>query len=140
MKWSSVSGVRFLLDIFRADRIAEDWLNPAFTYGPRCLSPLSSNSAAQSDFRFTYLGPSGTFTPLHRDVYASYSWSANIVGRKIWWLFPPDPAVLAKLGIGLGDGSESQQGMVFDVRSLEGDHGAIKILQNVGNLWGVRTG
>jgi hypothetical protein len=22
-------------------------------------------------------------------VYGSYSWSANVVGRKLWWLFPP---------------------------------------------------
>lgn len=24
------------------------------------------------------------------DVYGSYSWSANVVGRKRWWLVPPD--------------------------------------------------
>lgn len=23
------------------------------------------------------------------DVFGSYSWSANICGRKKWWLFPP---------------------------------------------------
>lgn len=28
-------------------------------------------------------------TPLHADVFTSYSWSANIVGRKRWLLFPP---------------------------------------------------
>lgn len=58
------------------------------------MSP-SSPSPCTSDFRFTYLGPRGTFTPFHRDVYASYSWSANIVGRKAWWLFHPEsmPAV-----------------------------------------------
>ncbi|XP_055951203.1 2-oxoglutarate and iron-dependent oxygenase JMJD4-like isoform X2 [Argiope bruennichi] len=28
-------------------------------------------------------------TPLHADVYGSYSWSANICGRKRWLLFPP---------------------------------------------------
>lgn len=28
-------------------------------------------------------------TPLHADVFTSYSWSANIVGRKKWLLFPP---------------------------------------------------
>lgn len=28
-------------------------------------------------------------TPLHADVFTSYSWSANIVGRKKWLFFPP---------------------------------------------------
>ncbi|GBN22134.1 JmjC domain-containing protein 4, partial [Araneus ventricosus] len=28
-------------------------------------------------------------TPLHADVYGSYSWSANVCGRKRWLLFPP---------------------------------------------------
>lgn len=35
------------------------------------------------------MGPAGTQTKLHRDVYGSYSWSTNVVGRKRWWLFPP---------------------------------------------------
>lgn len=28
-------------------------------------------------------------TPLHSDVYSSYSWSVNVFGRKEWILFPP---------------------------------------------------
>lgn len=28
-------------------------------------------------------------TPFHADVFCSYSWSANICGRKKWLLFPP---------------------------------------------------
>ena len=31
----------------------------------------------------------GTSTPLHADVLRSYSWSANIAGRKLWRLLPP---------------------------------------------------
>lgn len=41
------------------------------------------------DFRFVYLGPAGSWTPLHRDVFRSYSWSANVCGAKRWYLFPP---------------------------------------------------
>ncbi|CAD0196024.1 unnamed protein product [Chrysodeixis includens] len=41
------------------------------------------------DFMFVYIGPQGSRTPLHEDVYCSYSWSVNIVGRKKWILFPP---------------------------------------------------
>jgi hypothetical protein len=40
------------------------------------------------DFRFCYMGPRGTMTPLHHDVLASYSWSANIAGTKRWYFFP----------------------------------------------------
>lgn len=70
-----------------------------------------------SDYRFVYLGPAvsrqqgtagivglaaapsqqplaptllqGTSTPLHADVLRSYSWSANIAGRKLWRLLAP---------------------------------------------------
>lgn len=30
-----------------------------------------------------------TRTPFHADVFRSYSWSANICGRKKWLLYPP---------------------------------------------------
>ncbi|KAH8077755.1 Clavaminate synthase-like protein [Cristinia sonorae] len=60
-------------DIFR-----DDWMNGWYS------------AHTDDDFRFVYVGGQGTFTPLHRDVYTSYSWSTNICGRKRWWLFPPD--------------------------------------------------
>ncbi|XP_054716685.1 2-oxoglutarate and iron-dependent oxygenase JMJD4-like isoform X2 [Uloborus diversus] len=41
------------------------------------------------DYEFVYMGPKGTWTPLHADVFGSYSWSVNICGRKRWLLFPP---------------------------------------------------
>ena len=56
---------------------ADDWMNNL----PHC--------AEVDDFRFVYAGTAGTQTLLHRDVYTSYSWSTNVVGRKRWWLFPP---------------------------------------------------
>nr|XP_021191267.2 2-oxoglutarate and iron-dependent oxygenase JMJD4 [Helicoverpa armigera] len=43
----------------------------------------------EDDFMFVYIGPKGSWTPLHEDVYCSYSWSVNILGRKKWILFPP---------------------------------------------------
>ncbi|KAG8177737.1 hypothetical protein JTE90_023628 [Oedothorax gibbosus] len=42
------------------------------------------------DYKFVYMGPKGTWTPLHVDVFGSYSWSANVCGRKKWWMFPPE--------------------------------------------------
>ncbi|XP_053605927.1 2-oxoglutarate and iron-dependent oxygenase JMJD4 homolog [Plodia interpunctella] len=41
------------------------------------------------DFMFVYIGPRESWTPLHADVYNSYSWSVNVVGKKKWILLPP---------------------------------------------------
>lgn len=49
----------------------------------------SQQGMASSDYRFVYLGVRGTSTPLHSDVLRSFSWSANIAGRKLWRLLPP---------------------------------------------------
>ena len=40
-------------------------------------------SAVQSDYRFCYLGPAGSSTPVHADVLRSYSWSVNVCGAKV---------------------------------------------------------
>jgi hypothetical protein len=39
-------------------------------------------------------------TPFHFDVFGSYSWSANICGRKQWFLLPPGEEVLLKDELG----------------------------------------
>lgn len=121
----------------------DDWLSPQYTPSPPdntmteptpegsqdlrageessdTRPPLDATSA--EDFRFCYLGPQGTFTPLHRDVYCSYSWSANVLGRKIWWLFPPTQ---------LHGLVEEDEVAVFDVRTLPDEGGGIKVLQEV---------
>ncbi|KAM5169245.1 2-oxoglutarate and iron-dependent oxygenase JMJD4 isoform 3-T3 [Callospermophilus lateralis] len=41
------------------------------------------------DYRFVYAGPPGTWSPFHADIFRSFSWSANICGRKKWLFFPP---------------------------------------------------
>ncbi|XP_017889963.1 jmjC domain-containing protein 4 [Ceratina calcarata] len=58
---------------------ASDWLNEYYI----------ANPDLNDDYRFVYMGPQGTWTPLHADVFGSYSWSANLVGKKRWLLFPP---------------------------------------------------
>lgn len=82
-------------DIFR-----DDWMNAYYS------------SHTSDDFRFVYVGAQGTFTPLHRDVYTSYSWSTNICGRKRWWLFPPEqtPFLMSKMRSGEN---------AFDVRYVD---------------------
>lgn len=49
---------------------------------------------ARDDFRFVYVGPARSWTPLHHDVLFSASWSANVAGRKRWILFPPSATPL----------------------------------------------
>ncbi|KAM5157629.1 2-oxoglutarate and iron-dependent oxygenase JMJD4 isoform 1-T3 [Mantella aurantiaca] len=56
---------------------SSDWLNEYW------------DAIAMDDYRFVYMGPAGSWTPFHADVFRSYSWSANICGRKKWLLFPP---------------------------------------------------
>ncbi|KAK9816935.1 hypothetical protein WJX72_007187 [[Myrmecia] bisecta] len=88
----------------------EDWLNeyydmrqsaartapaaPAHECGDGATEAAGEPSRRQadivtSDYRFVYLGPKGTWTPLHADVLRSYSWSTNVCGRKRWLLLPP---------------------------------------------------
>ncbi|WVW85244.1 hypothetical protein I302_107282 [Kwoniella bestiolae CBS 10118] len=110
----------------------DDWLNPPYTPHPRLSTSNGGNlSASTSDFRFTYLGPPLTYTPLHRDVYGSYSWSANVVGRKVWWLFPPNKLDRVK---------DKHGELVFDVRELADEGGGIKILQQEGEIVFVPSG
>ncbi|KAL4001865.1 JmjC domain hydroxylase family protein [Acanthocheilonema viteae] len=42
------------------------------------------------DYRFVYFGAKNTWTPFHADVMSSYSWSANICGRKLWYFVQPN--------------------------------------------------
>ncbi|KAK3611203.1 hypothetical protein CHS0354_009457 [Potamilus streckersoni] len=56
-----------------------DWMNEFW----------DSQNSIDDDYRFIYIGPKGSWTPFHADVFHSFSWSANICGRKKWILFPP---------------------------------------------------
>lgn len=77
-----------------------DWLNPycdaAATYVPQAEDDAAAADArlkrfgAGGDYRFAYIGPAGTWTPLHVDVCGSYSWSVNLGGRKAWYFAPCD--------------------------------------------------
>uniref|UniRef100_A0A1B6FRY0 Jumonji domain-containing protein 4 n=1 Tax=Cuerna arida TaxID=1464854 RepID=A0A1B6FRY0_9HEMI len=35
------------------------------------------------------MGPKGSWTPFHADVFSSFSWSVNLCGKKRWILYPP---------------------------------------------------
>ncbi|TPP63711.1 Protein hu-li tai shao [Fasciola gigantica] len=87
---------------------SSDWMNEFWKVRPD----------SDDDFRFVYLGTRGTWTPLHADVYRSFSWSANIVGQKRWWFFPP------------GEEKKLQQAngnqLPVDIRALDLEQMAIK--------------
>lgn len=82
----------------------DDWMNDYYS------------AHTDDDFRFVYVGATGTFTPLHRDVYTSYSWSTNVCGRKRWWLFPPTQTALL-----LRKGGEAHLEVAYDVRDVDQD-------------------
>ncbi|XP_024170344.1 2-oxoglutarate and iron-dependent oxygenase JMJD4 isoform X1 [Rosa chinensis] len=75
----------------------DDWLN---TYldnyrmhnDPNIYS--ENNDISCSDYRFVYMGAKGTWTPLHADVFRSYSWSANVCGKKQWLFLSPSQSHL----------------------------------------------
>ena len=80
-----------------------DWLNE--WWGTR-----DDIDEARNDYRFVYIGPRGSWTPFHSDVFGSFSWSANIVGRKRWIMLAPGEEDKVRDSFG---------NVVFDVLSEE---------------------
>ncbi|KAF2979601.1 hypothetical protein EK904_003878 [Melospiza melodia maxima] len=80
--WDGKPNFEHLLQKFEQDvyttpvYFSSDWLNEYW------------DAVAVDDFRFVYMGPKGSWTPFHADVFRSYSWSANVCGRKKWLLYP----------------------------------------------------
>ncbi|KAJ3679710.1 hypothetical protein LUZ60_017721 [Juncus effusus] len=75
----------------------DDWLNlyldthPLHRDSDICQHQNEANCA---DYRFVYIGTKGTWTPLHADVFRSYSWSANVCGKKHWFFLSPSQSPL----------------------------------------------
>eukprot|EP01012_Entosiphon_sulcatum_P022644 TRINITY_DN2761_c0_g1_i1.p1 TRINITY_DN2761_c0_g1~~TRINITY_DN2761_c0_g1_i1.p1 ORF type:complete len:226 (-),score=16.76 TRINITY_DN2761_c0_g1_i1:486-1142(-) len=82
--------------------LTDDWLNEYCDHQRGNDSDPARGSdnggkpafGAGSDYRFVYMGPKGTWTPFHCDVFGSFSWSANIVGRKRWVFYHPEETPL----------------------------------------------
>ncbi|GAA6061595.1 hypothetical protein JCM10212_000903 [Sporobolomyces blumeae] len=71
-------------ELYRVEDVClDDWMNE---FEGRARTDAQGRL---DDFRFVYAGGKDTFTPLHRDVYCSYSISSQLHGRKLWYLFPP---------------------------------------------------
>ena len=75
-------------------------------------------------------------TPLHCDVYGSFSWSANIVGQKRWIMFPPgEEEKLKKL-----TGNNSLPNDVSEIDLTSCDARFIDLTQNEGEIIFVPSG
>ncbi|KAL8279098.1 hypothetical protein RQP46_008556 [Phenoliferia psychrophenolica] len=119
-------------ELYRVPEVClDDWMN-----GYYCKETTD-------DFRFVYLGGTSTFTPVHRDVYCSYSISTNIHGRKRWTLFPP--ACSPKLGLLLKTAERTDS--VLDVREWDEETwlefvemGAEAVIQEVGETIFIPSG
>lgn len=64
---------------------SDDWLNNVSG-----RLDWQTNRGMNDDYKFLYFGIAGTKSYLHTDVFQSYSWSTNIVGRKKWIFFSPN--------------------------------------------------
>ncbi|XP_034948136.1 2-oxoglutarate and iron-dependent oxygenase JMJD4 [Chelonus insularis] len=105
---------------------ASDWLNEYYLAHPDL----------NDDYMFVYMGPKGSWTPLHVDVFKSYSWSANIVGKKRWLLFPPGEE---------NNLCDARGHLVYDVDNLEynkvlNNNKYLEIIQNPGEIVFVPSG
>jgi len=111
------------------DFFISDWLNEWW----------EERREGVNDYKFVYIGPEGSWTPLHSDVFSSYSWSANIVGTKKWIFLPPGEEM--KLTDKLGN-------LVFDLQSPEarglelknGEVFKIELIQRTGEVVFVPSG
>lgn len=70
----------------------DDWLNfylDNFRLHTDSDTDQQNQEICCSDYRFVYMGVKGSWTPLHADVFRSYSWSANVCGKKRWLFLDP---------------------------------------------------
>ena len=105
--------------------VADDWLNEHWA--------AAGGGGGGGDHRFVYVGPAGSKTALHADVFFSFSWSANVCGRKRWWLLPAAQRRLAS--------DAATQPLAADIRTLR-DAAAhvIELEQGPGELLFVPSG
>ena len=103
---------------------------------PVIFEPDYLNSFCDSrkldDFRFMYLGPNGSFTPVHHDVLSSYSWSANIAGKKRWRLVSPSDS--HKIRDGKGNLPTSLSNIDLSVFPLANDAEILEVIQEPGEI------
>ncbi|KAF7270054.1 hypothetical protein GWI33_016959 [Rhynchophorus ferrugineus] len=98
---------------------ASDWLNEYFL---QCLD---------DDYRFVYMGPKGSWTPLHIDVFSSYSWSVNVYGNKRWVFIPPNKEQNLK---------DNLNNLIYNIDDISTFKDYIEVMQEPGDAIFVPTG
>ncbi|KAL1491713.1 hypothetical protein ABEB36_012270 [Hypothenemus hampei] len=98
---------------------ASDWLNEYFI---QCRN---------DDYRFVYMGKQGSWTPLHTDVFNSFSWSVNICGQKKWIFFPPSEEKYLK---------DELNNIPYDIKDTSYSRGYLEAIQNSGEAIFVPSG
>ena len=119
---------------FTSPRLFEDWLGDC--YDARCAA--EGCGGAVPDLRFVYVGPAGTLTPLHCDVWQTHSWSANLCGVKLWLFVAPWEAHKLWDRFG-GRHASSFADSCFLFPALRSAHVA-EVVQNAGEVMFVPSG
>ncbi|CAG2158897.1 unnamed protein product [Oppiella nova] len=104
-----------------------DWVNEAFI-----------GHQLNDDFRFVYMGPKHSSTPLHVDVFGSFSWSANICGTKKWLIIPPgnEPQIKALNGNQMPHNFHSITDSSTHLRAMNG----FEVIQKSGEIIFIPSG
>lgn len=73
--------------------------------------------AQQPPFTWLFIGPQGTRSPLHMDVWYTDTWVAQLDGKKSWKLFPPSE--LEKIRTGDDDKSATSSRGYVDLQNID---------------------
>ncbi len=119
---------------------ADDWLNEHWVMNACADGSAPDDGGVAGDHRFVYLGPEGSSTPLHADIFFSHSWSVNLCGRKRWTLVPVEARgiVARENGVAYRDGLQRLRHYV----ATHGTHELepIEIVQEAGEAIFVPSG
>ncbi len=80
------NGPLYLKDLHFGDELCDDYKTPAFVDDWFADFPVHSRPS----FRWFFIGPRSTGSPLHVDTSGTHAWLTQIFGEKEWVLFPPD--------------------------------------------------
>jgi hypothetical protein len=87
----------------------------------RAEGPTDGFGCSASDFRFAYIGPPGSWTPLHIDVCGTFSWSYNVCGVKEWFFMSEESQ--RSVGLACCNGSKDIR-VMSDVGYMFAEQGA----------------